>query len=609
VAVPVFLFNVCIPYVSAFGSYRFCHFRLCPVRLRWLDFLAEVIPIVASSLLIGSLYCTDKPPPWLFGPLTVIILNRSLFERHTLALALVLFVLLTGQELSMSKPTIVTVLCFVLSRKLFSVVPIMDCHSRCRCVEVIIEPFFIDDECPALCQFLIAAIAFRVPGPDNYYRFPALVWSMITGAPFISVPSLNHLALFPTCPRPNVFWGAGFSPGMGVRRALTARLTEHPVETPVYVSFSQTLIHSFSSLINSGALGIVDSNDILFFVGDGVAAFIHVFSLEPYGVRFQLRGLEYRSETSCHRDEMTHLLRSLDRYGPCRMRSLYETTSWEVRAQGISLGGYSMSLQSLSRAIYGLDRQRAIELASVTFVWTVRRFSPVLPRVIGGDVGGPAVARACQILNVAERAEEMGALWAPLARAAFPAGPWPVETWRAIFDGRWECELGRRVVLDVIAPAFRQVVLVLVLTSMGLGPENNEEELRAFLADTAEEYAPAAIASNEFVEVFAQGEKDLLTVLYQGGETMVAFFRQSVSKWNVFAIQREVVRTFWATETQSQVFWGEHYAERESIQSHWRFLHNLILQSADSPTGYPALVSQTLTSYGFMGKNGYHVFN
>jgi hypothetical protein len=62
--------------------------------------------------------------------------------------------------------------------------------------------------------------------------------------------------------------------------------------------------------------------------------------------------------------------------------------------------------------------------------------------------------------------------------------------------------------------------------------------------------------------------RNLLALLWRGSQTLVTFVRLSVTEWNVFAIQKKVVRAFWATETQAQMVSREKYAERDSIRVH-----------------------------------------
>lgn len=63
------------------------------------------------------------------------------------------------------------------------------------------------------------------------------------------------------------------------------------------------------------------------------------------------------------------------------------------------------------------------------------------------------------------------------------------------------------------------------------------------------------------------------------------------TKWNVFQIHHEWVRSCWVSDSISCMFFGNTSSEREAIQRNNCHLNNLIIQSSSLPVGYPAYVS------------------
>jgi hypothetical protein len=155
-----------------------------------------------------------------------------------------------------------------------------------------------------------------------------------------------------------------------------------------------------------------------------------------------------------------------------------------------------------------------------------------------------------------------------------------------------------RLVNEILLPAVRQTVLVLILAALSVFPEIEDiRELKDAIENLQNQYLALPFASDEFIKAVQEEKMDLVTIVKHQNEDSIGVFRVSELKWNVFGIQREVMRSFWATETQSQIFFDERRAERKSIQSNPFYLHNLILQAADLPIGYPAFVSEITPSY------------
>ena len=80
-------------------------------------------------------------------------------------------------------------------------------------------------------------------------------------------------------------------------------------------------------------------------------------------------------------------------------------------------------------------------------------------------------------------------------------------------------------------------------------------------------------------------------------EYFVIRLTRCVRKLQVFRVNRESVRGFWAGQQQEVLFFRNPHNERGSIQNAKTVLRNMINQSCDQPVGYPNFVSPLVTSF------------
>jgi hypothetical protein len=264
---------------------------------------------------------------------------------------------------------------------------------------------------------------------------------------------------------------------------------------------------------------------------------------------------------------------------------------------------YSVSPQALSQAFYGIEIGRIEGLAALCFLYRIQEESYRMGDVAESDIP-PEIATAADQLGITRGLDQFATVWVALKSVVLPSNRIDFRQLVKLFNNDTSAvtELDAELVLHLVCPAVRQIVLILTLVSMKMSADVDQHpEFVQWMRGVEDEYFTAPVTSPDFGRVFDEGRLGLVSALLKDGQPTLLFFTQSEHKWDVFALQREVVRSFWATEIQSQVFWGEEREERPSIQSNWRYLHNLILQGISRPVGYPAFVSPVLTSYDFLG--------
>jgi hypothetical protein len=93
----------------------------------------------------------------------------------------------------------------------------------------------------------------------------------------------------------------------------------------------------------------------------------------------------------------------------------------------------------------------------------------------------------------------------------------------------------------------------------------------------------------------------LLTLRYHfnefSGSYKVIMLNKNVLSFRVIKLNKECVRSFWASQQNELIFLRNNNHERGSIQNAKQVLRNIINSSCDQPIGYPIYVSPLTTSY------------
>lgn len=600
------LIDFMIPHCSAFSSWVILHWNpISPLPyLKQFRALGKYffVPLISGALLKDG-------PSWLVSFLVVQLINCGIREGHVFALALLVYCGFSRSDFASCSGPLLLRVCLVLAHKISSVLPITDLWLRGRplvCLPLAIGPR------PSLWLDLFWTVVVRLPCPDRVFSFPTFLWSFLTGAPMIN-PFFEMWIMLPSPPRANSFWNTARR-SLNLVSSLNTRFTAHALETPVYVSLQNRMERELAGIIQSGKLGIVDSNDIFLFASnDDMSAFVHVIGYNSDGLSFQIRGLEYKSETACHRSELSalrsHSCMSSPQEFQNMMRCHAECMSrcWSLRALDVHFATYAITIQDFPRLWWQVQADQLPVFGIVAFMQAASQRPDLLSQITQADTVDPDILAAgqsdFQFADLCRCQTLFTTVFAPLLPSRTTSDVCS-PTLASLFNDRIPPQMldeqfnDEEIVREIICPAVRKFILLAMLVSINpFARKHTVKKVLSNLTAAELEWTCATLQSHEFQQAMRTRSRHLVTVEEKTMRLVV--FRATESVWSVFALQREVVRSFWATEAQAQIFWGERDPERMTIQANPLFLHNLIIQSADSPTGYPAVVSPVIESRGW----------
>ena len=615
-----FSIDILFPYISSINKYWIFYFQIVTGASDVFTKIRTFIFSLFAPIILSSLITNDNCIPFWFSAILIVSsINRSLCENHIFSISIIICLLLFNFDLKDAtglfhflphRQCIFFFLSQCITRKLFSILSILHFYRNSRSYSNL--DVFLDND-PLLLISFVNKIFKNLPGPDRAIQFPSLLWSLITGAPFTS-PKLQTYLLFPSPPRSNYFWDANngqyFNP-----KLFSFNLTEHPIETPVYFSLSRGLSLTLSSLIKNGKLGIVNSNDVFLFINSTMSLFVHIIEFEPNCVRFQIRGLEYNNTTGCHIEEISSLRNFTQDYvgfPSILPNATYSLTYWVLRTKNIPITAYSASNINLESAFLGVETEEIIEWVQYSVAYVISKnfhyieninsnqenkdinyfydTNSIIEKIRNFYEGDISQEKALKILQIFESIEN----------ALLSHGDINTNNIFELFNEKYqfEREFTPKELKFIVFPAIRFSILILILVSSSLAPQIEiNSEVIDFIETTDKECYIDKIDSAKLALEFQKENKDLYSMIEKNHTISIIAFSLIDTTWDVFSIQKEAVRCFWASEAKSQLFFGEDDNERHSIQMNIAELHNLIVQSCNFPIGYPAFVSPIMASY------------
>ena len=597
------VFDIVLPYISSYSSYLVCYMRINLKHSKTITTLRLLTPCLMIPMILGINLTKYKLSPTLTTIILISYINKGFTEPHIATIALFLQGIFFQYELNLTNASLGMLYALWIARKLTSIITITQYFFRARLPCILFKFDNLISKTTRTTEFAELTLAYALtiaPGPDRSVTTISFLWSLITGAPFHTISSSP--ILLPMPPRPNHFWNQVFVVSQfDIARSYLIHRTEHPIETPVYTSMTQSLVGSLAYLVATGKLGFVSSNSFFLFLSEPLAAFVHIIAIEANVVYFQLRGLEYNDETVCHLGEIAKLKDDIDSYRDYvpnfRAAAKYKSTDWRLCAKGIKIWQYNVYKFESETLFIGLDKDRAIFWTFMSLAYSLTQINGryVLDAyLVDGELNSTfeqTLSYFDIVLPPGDERQAFKFLEDQYIDLLFDEESClDLDKFHHVFQG---CQI------ILYQEAARRLLLWLSLLSMDLGPETDEkEDVLEFIRITEQQYFICPIQNAEFNEAFEKGEKDLVCFEdIADGKNTVLFFRKLIVDWDVMSIQKEFVRSYWASETMSQIYFGEDNSERLSIQEDDRNMRNLIVQACDLPIGYPAFVSPILTSY------------
>ena len=603
------VFSLIWPYLTSYNIYPFVQLQIIPWNLKAVPVIQSLAITFCSAMIVSSLIMEEPNcPPWFVATVCVLTINRALMEPHIFATSMILLAVGMKAEMIGLQSSLALFIAMTLARKVWSILPMIDYWLRERCLGVFSDQLDADPEYAWLAYLM--AVYYRIPFVDRCVSFVPFLWSLVTGAPMNS-PNLNTFFQLPASPRANAFWEVNNGQAVDVGIAFRVRLTEHPLETPVYASLTKALCNSLGDLIGSGKLGIVDNNDIFLFVTDEMACFVHIISHDAHAVHFQLRGLEYRNETACHRMELSDV-REAAEMNCFERRAMAIVTNWQLRRLDVSLDMYSVSSSDIGTAIVYITSQDSYAWSKYAFAYVVCHTSCNLNTLLEHVPDCNHCGTTCEALylmgfecNDEILIEKLDSLWHTISDILYSnQSRLNLDQLISLFNERpldtedawlWSNE---EILSKIVYPTAREIVLVNAMASMQLLPDlEAQDEIRPCFDELHDEYMCQSMLSAEFYNAFVRKSHSLVSVANRDSTCKLLFFRTTSTNWTVYSLNREFVRSYWSSEAQSQLFYGVNDSERASIQHDSAKLHNLIIQSCNFPIGYCAFISPVCTSY------------
>lgn len=619
IVIPV-VFDLLLPFLTTYTQYLFLLLRLIRISFLHGEFFFVIVRVFFGAAFISYCVKHESIPSWLFSFFVIIVLNSCIGSTSIYSFSLLLFVHFV-YERKWEKLVPAFIVAYVVGRKIM--------HSFDIAKEFIfgrMSGLSVDTDFPFSLNVFLSFPLALTPFLDREISFVSFIWSLLTGAPrlFLCTESelLFHDITLPLSPRPNVFWDLNPKRNLDVMKTISSHATDHPREATVYLSAVRSLLSVLAKHIYSGQFGAVDENDFFLLVSGSMDIILHIVSLRPNCVQFQIRGLEFAQSTYCH-DHENRALNDLSTAAnewiifPTSLEHLL--VNWNLITDNFSLDQYQ---------VYAIELPTVFNTSSIETVELWLRYSiifsalkhmeslltvPTNSNVTYTEEDEHVIATFAEALEI-ELSEDLIKQVMTLKNDVTTALTNNESTYdvlcQRIFNAfhnnlmiddemSWLSN-NERVLTNIVTPAARLFMLSMVLEQYSLiGPpdlsEGSDTVMHFLTYEDLNLVAPAS--SPEFAQEFTRSEKSLVSLEICGGTRMLLFFNKGNTNWQVFRLNKHTVRSLWASQAHEQIFFNVQSTERGSIQYNNASLHNLVNQACNLPIGYPAYVSPVLSSY------------
>lgn len=408
----ILLIDVIFPYFYSNEKYFFFHFRLIrsfrgSILIRNITQLI-ITPLFVSSALhynnkyirgqagfdivtksegesfysksMDSFYTSSNLPKLMISCAIVHSIQKANTEPHIFALVIWLTVITLPYEFDLQFPAVNFIISMLIATKLEVFIPQVEFALHSRNASFL---FKNDDEKP----FFLISILIQIlnslfqmfPSADLVLKIPALIWSFITGASFISIKGTSFALSFAPI-RPTYFFDWPVRESNDLEAIFTKKVSEHPLEAPVYTSVSYSLSSKLATIIRSGRLGLVNNGDMFLMQESSslLTILVHIIVIEPYCIKMQIRGLEYMNRTICHAEEdlfLYEMIKSYETFPNFNAAAISSCAAYDIRALGIPLKMYENTKTNVKEAFIGLEPELNVKILIASFCHTFKSLS------------------------------------------------------------------------------------------------------------------------------------------------------------------------------------------------------------------------------------------
>lgn len=585
------VFDVIIPYMNSNQFYLIFHMQVFPpiIIINWIQCLTPCFfaPLLAYSAI------RDSPVSKYIEAMIYIHCIRIAFSKPYILFVSSLLAILVLPEFNLNNSISINLeIGLLISEKLINIFLILDIWLNWKWTPPILMRNFNSLFEYPFVEFLVSFVRNRIFTPDNIILTPSALWSLITGSPIMLIGGQPSLASF-SSPRSNFFWNCLTLNMPDTQQTLARSLIDFPVEALVYNSLTEQIQAKLSNYIKSGRFGAVNDGDFFLFVGDNVNAIIHIIQIDSLGIAFQLRGLEYTGQMSCHETELNALNSIVENYHEkfgIEASSDFKRSFYEMKAKDIVIKIRGSTHYAIDQSFIGITPNEVISWFFIAICYTIK------DEIIHPEDNQEQYNMEPQELNIIRKIgiDEQQIIAAQqimqiVIKSLIKNNEIQPDALYELFSGEHQP--------SVITKSIRFGVSLAFLASAGLAPNlEYVDEILCFLQTTHRSVPAMMVNDEKFVKANKKEDKTVISICFHNNEPRIVKFQDSLIKFSVFKLQSELVRGLWANEACTQLFYLVQFPERNSIQRSVKMLRNIINQSCDKPIGYPAYVSPILIS-------------
>ncbi|OHT02061.1 hypothetical protein TRFO_30941 [Tritrichomonas foetus] len=624
IAIVHFVIDVLFPYMTTHQMYGVIYGRLIPVNFltKYCHFITNFVtaPAFISFALINDkkLFETVNNR-YFFAPFSAILILHGLRIAQTLphifCFAVAMTMVFFQYDLNIPATSFSLLLSLLLARKLIKVCRTCRLWFKWRRL----PSGIFDDPYVNPLKFLrstfLSHILCLLPQPLSGFSFLSFLWSIITGAPMAILNGYEMLfTIFP--PRPNLFYD--IIPTSFTHDEYIKATAEHPLEAPIYFSLAKSLEENLGRMVKDGELGLITDDTFFLMVSGDLMAIVHIIAVEANKISFQLRGLEYVSQTLCHGGELSKLQQIIQEHTNFLNFGhavAFTFSMFELRVLDSPLDVVSMTQFDFVESILPAVGRMALAWELKSLVYCVLRcFHENLnpPEAPEGHYDGIVPRLSENHLNfvrfIAEKYEIemteflMQRLWVIIHSIhtiiVSRGGKMNAEKIFELFDGKTELEEIAKPEEAILLKSFRFSISIIFMVGVGMAPETDDfEELFQFFEEMYTTYKALPLRSNDIENVLRDGNDQVISMISDNDSYYIIRFSKTSLKWTFFQMESESIRGFWSNEIRSILFFAMSSRERNSIQYNVQSLRNITNQSCNQPVGYPAFVTNIIDSY------------